>query len=496
MKKTYVLDTNVLLSNPEALFSFEENDVVIPEAVLEELDNKKTGREQINMNAREVARKLFALKDASVNENTSLFEGIQLDNGGTLYIESSDSAKDKIELPSTWDSDKRDNDILRTCKTLINKGKNAVLITKDIFLGIKADALEIPNEDYRTDAVVNISEQYTGIIDVVLSDDDFEAYLACGYMKIENAYVIEATDDSYNENYEFECYPNEYVIIHRASNYAKSTALGKISKNGATIERLRYANEHPFGVTPRNAEQTFMQEALLSSVKEAPLVIIKGPAGTAKTFYSLACGLEYVYEEPARKYNYKNSKRANKSVITEDAYRKILVCRPNQTMEEDLGFLPGTEKEKIMPLMRPIYDNLEVLVVSDKEQRCEDEEGLEDRVAEIFERKLIDTQAVGYLRGRSIESHWVIIDEAQNLSARQAKAIVTRAGEGTKIIFCGDPMQIDNQYVTEKTNGLSYLAENMKGSPLLHVITTNESDIVRSDLAKEAVKYLERRNDD
>ena len=491
MKKTYVLDTNVLLSNPEALFSFEENEVVIPEAVLEELDNKKTAREQIGMNAREVARKLYSLKDSCSN----LFDGIQLQSGGMLYIESADNNKGDVELPSTWDSKKRDNDILKTCKALIEKGKNVTLVTKDIFLGIKADALEIPNEDFRTDSVVSVSEQYKGILDIVVNDDDFESYLDNGYIDIAKTYVIEHTDDTYNEVYEYEHYPNEYVILHRASNYGKSTALGKISRNGQTVDKLKFANEHPFGVTPRNAEQVFMQEALMTSVKEAPLVIIKGPAGTAKTFYSLACGLEYIYEEPTRAYAYKNSKKTHKSVLTDDKFRKILVCRPNQTMEEDIGCLPGTEKEKISPLMRPIYDNLEVLVVSDKEARCEDEEALEDRVQEIFDRKLIDTQAVGYLRGRSIESHWVIIDEAQNLTANQAKAIVTRAGEGTKIIFCGDPMQIDNQYVTEKTNGLSYLAENMKGSPLIHIITTNESDIVRSDLAKEAVKYLERKEE-
>ena len=199
MKKTYVLDTNVLLSNPEALFSFEENEVVIPEAVLEELDNKKTAREQIGMNAREVARKLYSLKDSCSN----LFDGIQLQSGGMLYIESADNNKGDVELPSTWDSKKRDNDILKTCKALIEKGKNVTLVTKDIFLGIKADALEIPNEDFRTDSVVSVSEQYKGILDIVVNDDDFESYLDNGYIDIAKTYVIEHTDDTYNEVYEY-----------------------------------------------------------------------------------------------------------------------------------------------------------------------------------------------------------------------------------------------------------------------------------------------------
>ena len=162
-------------------------------------------------------------------------------------------------------------------------------------------------------------------------------------------------------------------------------------------------------------------------------------------------------------------------------------------MEEEIGFLPGTEKEKIGPLLRPIVDNICSLVDSNKES---DEQMLQSQVDYIFDNNYIDAQAIGYLRGRSIDKQFIVVDESQNISARVAKAIVTRAGEGTKVIFCGDPMQIDNQYVTEKTNGLSYLTEKMKESPLMAVITTDESDIVRSQLAKEAVKYLENKENE
>jgi len=476
MKKTYVLDTNVLLSNPMALYSFDEHDVVIPEAVLEELDNKKTGNKQININAREVARQLYALKNSFENEDRTLFEGVALKNGGTLYVELESELKNEVNLPQSWDSSKRDNDILRTCLTLKEQGKeNVVLVTKDIFLGIKADSLGIVNEDYRTDAVVSLSEQYTGHMDLTLTEDEFNNYITRGYVEVNKAYKVVCTDNSYEEVHEFETYPNQFITIHNANNYFKQTMLGKVDFNGELICALKYQAK-PYGVIPRNAQQQFMIEALLAPVEEIPLVVIKGPAGSAKTFMALACGLEKVMEQRD--------------------YRKILVCRPNITMDEELGFLPGTEGEKIAPLMRPIYDNLEVLVDSDFDSRTSNEEELQDKVEEVFDRKAIDMQSVGYLRGRSIENQWIILDESQNLSARQAEAIVTRAGFKTKVIFCGDPMQIDNEYVNERTNGLSYIAENMKGSTKMAVITTDEGDIVRSDLAKEAVKYLQSKKND
>jgi len=476
MKKTYVLDTNVLLDSPEALFSFDDNDVVIPSTVLEELDNKKHGYDEINANAREVARKLYKLKQTN---NNDLFQGVELENGGTLYICPYKEPNKDINFPSTWNDDKKDNEILKTCLALQQTVNNEViLVTKDIFLGIKADYLRIKNDDFKTNMVVPLTEQYTGQMEIALSEDDFITYNKMGYISLDKAFVIECTDDEYHENYNFTTYPNEFLIIHNAMKYTQSTLLGKISKNGQMIEKLHYEKEHPFGVTPRNASQKFMQEALMASVSDTPLVVIKGPAGTAKTFYSLAVALERVF----------NGNNNNK-----EKFRKILVCRPNQTMDEEIGFLPGTEKEKIEPLMRPIFDNLEVLIDSDRDSRNENEEELQDKVAYIFENKMIDMQAVGYLRGRSIDSQFIIVDEAQNLSSRVAKAIVTRAGEGTKIVFCGDPKQIDNQYVTEKTNGLSYLVENMKGSSMLAVIETDETDIVRSPLAKEAVTYLEKK---
>lgn len=474
MNKTFVLDTNVLLHNPQAIFTFDDNDIVIPESVIEELDNFKRGNEQRNINAREVARILYKLKNSS---SATLFDGIDIGNGGKIYIR---PPMDDVNIPNTWDTKKKDNEILKTCLSLMKNDSHVVLVTKDIFLGIKADDLNIKNEDYYTDAVVDIDSQYTGKTDLWLYEDEFLKYSKNRELDINSFFKVICTDDHYDETNELDIHPNEFIVVHSSRNY-KSTLLGRVSADKKYIHQLFYANEHPFGVTPRNVSQIFMQEALMDSVRNTPLVVIKGPAGTAKTFYSLAVGLERVYEG-----------NINKG----EKFRKILLCRPNKLMDDDIGYLPGTEKEKIEPLFRGCFDNLCVLVDSDSDKRFDNESELQGKVDDIISRNLIDMQAIGYLRGRSIEKQWAIVDECQNTSATTIKSIVTRVGDGTKMILCGDPCQIDDQYLTDKTNGLSYIAEKMKDSALVSIITTEQSDIVRSPLAKEAVRYLERKDEE
>ena len=210
----------------------------------------------------------------------------------------------------------------------------------------------------------------------------------------------------------------------------------------------------------------------MTSAEEAPLVIIKGMAGTAKTFYSLAVGMEKVYNNPTKEY------------------RRVMVCRPNAQFDDDIGFLPGDEKEKIAPLMRPIIDNLEQLLDSDEENRYEKEGELSDKIAEVFEREIIQTEALNYIRGRSIVKTYLIIDEAQNMTPNQVKGIITRAGQGTKIILLGDPEQIDKPFLDERTNGLSYAAKYMMDSPLCWQITLSAEECERSALAMDAIKRL------
>ncbi len=207
----------------------------------------------------------------------------------------------------------------------------------------------------------------------------------------------------------------------------------------------------------------------MSSAEDAPLVIVKGMAGTAKTFYSLAVGLSSILEQE------------------EPEYRRILICRPNVQFDDDIGFLPGNEAEKIAPLLRPAIDNLELLVDQNEHERFRSESGLSGKIEELFDRGIIVAQALNFIRGRSVSKTYLIIDEAQNLTPKQAKGIITRAGIGTKVILLGDPNQIDHPLLDERSNGLSYAAERMKGSPLCHQITLSAEECERSALAMDAV---------
>jgi len=257
--------------------------------------------------------------------------------------------------------------------------------------------------------------------------------------------------------------------MHSLEN-KKQSALGRF--DGENIVSLHYKDSKPLGISARNVGQRFMLECLFASSSVAPLSIIKGPAGTAKTLFSLAVGLQKIIEEETGEY------------------RKILVCRPNVTMDEEIGFLPGTEEQKISPFMRPIFDNLEVLVDSDEKERYSNEKELQDKINELFDRRIITTEAIAYLRGRSIIRQWVIIDEAQNLSPKQVKAITTRVGIGTKLILIGDPDQIDHPFMDSRSNGLCYASERMKGSKLCYQVTLKYDECERSPLSFEAAQRL------
>lgn len=457
MKKTYVLDTNVLLQSPQSLQSFGENTVVLPEVVLEELDKFKKESSELGANARQVARYLDRLR-----EKGRLNEGVLLENGGMLKVEMNHY---NVELPKTWDKYTCDNRILQVCKGLQKDGNSVFLITKDIFERIKGDIVDVISQDFGGEQVPIYEEQYTGRIKVYAHPEKINAFYS-------NHQPIRYEDIMlyrHNTPVKPQLEINQFLIIHSFSN-SKQTALGKF--NGREIVPLNHLNINPFGVTPRNAGQKFMQEALLADADMVPLVIVKGPAGTAKTFYALAVGLYKIIEE--------NTNR----------YRKILVCRPNVTMDEEIGFLPGTEEEKIAPFMRPIRDNLEILIDNDDECRYYNEKELKDKVDELFDRKIITSEAIAYLRGRSINRHWMIIDEAQNLTPKQVKGIITRAGMGTKIILQGDPHQIDHPFLDERTNGLCYAAEKMKGSKLCCQISLTENECERSPLAYEAATRM------
>lgn len=458
MKKTYILDTNVILYSPGAIFTFGDNDVIIPEIVLEELDSFKKQKNDLGANARHAARIIDKLR-----REGKLNSGVDIPGGGKLRVEMNHY---DTEIPPCWDKSKADNRIIQICKALKEQGENVCLITKDTFERIKADIVDIEVEDFYEKVVPENESQYTGRIDVYASNEKISEFYHNKFIEVKDVvYYVETEDKYVVPNF----YTNQFVTIHCNKNL-KQTALGRF--DGKKIVNLYYKDNICLGISARNLGQKFMMEALFTDADKAPLVIVKGPAGTAKTLFSLAVGLHKIME------------------CGTDQYRRILVCRPNVTMDEDIGFLPGTEEDKIAPFMRPVFDNLEILVDSDEKQRYKNEKELADKIGELFDRRIITTEAVAYLRGRSIVKNWVIIDEAQNLTPKQVKAITTRVGEGTKLILIGDPDQIDQPFLDSRSNGLCYASEKMKGSNLCYQVTLNYDECERSPLAYEASKRL------
>lgn len=457
MVKIYVVDTNVLIQAPYGLQCFEDNQVVLPVVVLEELDNLKKSEGEIGANVRTTIRMLEELRLQG-----DLLEGVTLPGGGTLRVEK--NYRD-VALPSDLPETKSDNRILKVCLGLSQeKSEQVVLVTKDILLRIKAQIIGIKAEDFQTEQVLGYEAQYRGRISVYVSEDHFRDFKKKG-VPVEVVYQV----DENGKNVVPQLYENEFVIL-QSDQSAKKTQLGRVEHG--VIRKLEYRKVQPYGVSPRNAGQYFLQEALMQPAEKAPLVIVKGMAGTSKTFYSLAVGLEKMLNNPTGEY------------------RRIMICRPNAQFDEDIGFLPGDEQEKIGPLMRPIIDNLEQLIDSNEQSRYENEAELQDKVEEVFDRGIIQAEAMNFIRGRSIVKTYLIIDEAQNMTPNQMKGLITRAGKDTKIILLGDPNQIDRPFLDERTNGLSYAAEHMKGSPLCWQITLTAEECERSKLAADAITRM------
>jgi PhoH-like ATPase len=461
MKKTYVIDTNVLIQAPYAINCFEDNIVVIPLIVVEELDGLKKADGEKGANARTAVRILEGYRATG-----DLLSGVTLETGGLLRIEKNFV---NVELPKDLPEDKADNRILKVCKGLDEekdkkKKEQIILVSKDLVLRLKAQIVGIKAEDFITEQITQSDAQYTGRCEVYVPEELVKKFKEKGVF-IKDVYQ----SDEDGKHVAIDLVENEFVIL-KVDQSTKRTLLGRVV--GDKILPLSYKKSKPYGISPRNVGQYFMQEALMASAEDAPLVVIKGLAGTAKTFYSLAVGMEKVYNNPTGEY------------------RRIVVCRPNAQFDDDIGFLPGSEQEKIAPLMRPIIDNLEQILDSDEKARYDDETALSDKVLEVFERGVIQTEALNFIRGRSIAKTFLIIDEAQNMTPNQVKGIITRAGKGTKIILLGDPNQIDKPFLDERTNGLSYAAKYMKGSPFCWQITLSAEECERSLLAMDAVKRL------
>lgn len=457
MVKIYVLDTNVLIQAPHAVECFEDNQVILPMVVLEELDRLKKAEGDRGSNARQAVRILEQFR-----QKGNLLSGVEMEGGGTLRVEKNFV---DVSLPEDLAAEVPDNRILKVCLGLSrDRSEQVILVTKDILLRIKAQILGICAEDFTTEQVFDHEKQYKGRTEVYVPEEIFKEFKKKG-IPCEEVYQV----DESGRRTEVQLTENQFVIL-KADQSSGKTHLGRVE--GERIRKLDYRKATPYGIHPRNAGQYFLQEALMQPAKNAPLVIVKGMAGTSKTFYSLAVGLEKVLNNPTGEY------------------RRILVCRPNAQFDSDIGFLPGDEQEKISPLMRPVIDNLEQLIDSSEEERYRDEKELQGKIEEIFSRGLIQTEALNYIRGRSIVKTYMIIDEAQNMTPGQIKGIITRAGKDTKIILLGDPDQIDRPFLDERTNGLSYASEHMKGSPLCWQITMTAEECERSVLAMDAVRRL------
>lgn len=457
MSKVYVLDTNVLIQAPGAFRCFEENTVVIPVTVLEELDNLKRDDGERGINARKAIRALEQLRVRGL-----LTDGVEMENGGLLRVEKNYV---DVQLPQDFHEHKQDNRILKVCKGLAEDlSQPVILVTKDMLLRIKAQLLGLAAEDFTTEQVAEEEIQYRGRAEVYVPEDAFKDFKKKG-VSVDKIYCIDDEGNTYHP----ELYENQFIVL-KADQSAKKTHLGRVEKG--MIKKLEYQKSKPYGISPRNSGQYFIQEALMQPAAKAPLVIVKGLAGTSKTFYSLAVGLEKVLNQQSGEY------------------RRILICRPNAQFDSEIGFLPGDEQEKISPLLRPVIDNLEQLIDSDEKERYANEAELWGKIDEIFDRGIIQAEAMNFIRGRSIAKTYLMIDEAQNMTPEQVKGIITRAGKDTKIILLGDPNQIDRPFLDERTNGLSYASEHMKGSPLCWQLTFSASECERSELAMDAIQRL------
>ena len=433
MKKIYVLDTNVLLTNWKSLYAYQNNDIVIPLKVLEEIDKHKKRQDGVGSNARFSIRVLDSLR-----EKGNLYKGVRIEKGkGILSIRNYESEL----VPEGIDLKHPDNQIIATAMTQKHNTKRKVIVvSRDINMRVKCDALSITCEDYISDQVVSdTSELYTGYVTHLVDDQIIDQFYSGEEIRLEKE--------------DIKINPNQFVMLISSSNEKKS-ALARFLNYNTPLKKIKdYKNI--WGLTPRNKEQSFALDMLLDP--EIPIVTIIGKAGCGKTLLAMAAGLEQVIEH--------------------QKYSRLVVSRPVQPMGKDIGFLPGTLEEKMRPWLMPIQDNLDFLM-----------NGKKNNMEMFFDDGTIQIEALTYIRGRSISNSYIIIDEAQNLSVHELKTIVTRVGEGTKIILTGDIEQIDDTYLDATTNGLSYAIEKFKKHDLSGHITLVKGE--RSKIATLAAKIL------
>ncbi|MGL5963827.1 MAG: PhoH family protein [Fusobacteriaceae bacterium] len=434
MKKIFVLDTNILIHDPRSIYSFKESTVILPIFVIEEIDNLK--RNPITAIQARMASRVIE----EIRKKGCIAKGVELENGIFFRVE---IKNDPELMPKSLKRDVVDNKIISAVLGIQkeNPEKLVVMITKDINMRIKADALGIKVEDYETD-MVQYSDLYEGYYELEINEENFDKYEKSGKIKVTDLDIA------------IKLQPNCFLKMKNNGKEASGRySDGKISK-------LQLGDINIWGIRARNDEQRYAVDLLMD--ENIKVVSLVGKAGTGKTLLAVAAGLEQVVERKK--------------------YKKLLIARPVVPMGKDIGYLPGSEKEKLKPWMQPIYDNIDFLTDAK-------EAGSGEKVVEGLEAMgVLKIEALTYIRGRSIPAGFIIIDEAQNLTPLEIKTIVTRAGQDTKIVFTGDPEQIDSPYLDSNTNGLTYMAEKFQNEKVAGHVTLKKGE--RSPLAEIAAKLL------
>lgn len=425
MKKNYVLDTNILIHRPSAIFGFDDNNVIITTTTLQELDSKKTAYAEVGYGAREAIRNIEKLEGDYTG-------GVPINEKGGIFKIARESDFKKL-IPAEFSLDRPDNRIINGVLGIAAESDlETILVTNDVSMRINAVMCGCKVQSYHNEQVIN-DEVYTGRRDI--TSDDVENPIDKGFVE------------------------NEFGICKDGSNSALYTF------KDDSWHLLRDRDYYTPYCQPRNVGQRFALYALLASPEEIPLVILKGSAGTAKTFLSLAAGLQGYYH---------------------NGFDRIMITRSNTLSDNDLGFLPGDLEEKMSPLISPFMDNLQVLLKGQNEEKDQ----IKIQIEDMFETGILEIVSLAYMRGRSLVNSFIIVDEAQNCSIGQILEIITRAGKGSKVVLLGDPDQIDTPKLDRKNNGLSFASERMKGSKLCAQVTFDESETVRSPLAAEGARRL------
>jgi len=436
-KKTYVLDTSVYLTDSNCVNSFNNNDIVIPLKVLEEIDKHKKRQDSVGSQARSIIRKLDALRDKG-----SLSKGVRIEKGfGVVRV----SSYNPLCLPDDLDLDDPDNQIIATAlseQEIAPKSRKVVVVSRDINMRVKCDALGLLTEDYQAEQVVDHAEGlYTGRAEILVDEQDIDRFYA--------------GDEIWMDPEDHILCPNQFIMLISNSN-DKKTALARFEDYNRPLQKIVRSNKQIWSTEPRNKEQQFAFDLLLDP--EISVVSLVGKAGSGKTLLALAAGLEQTFGKGS-------------------LYKKIVVTKPVEPVGKDIGFLPGSMEEKMLPWLAPIQDNLQFLMGDDK------------ATLELYmEKGQIEVEAMTFIRGRSISNAFIVIDEVQNMTQHEIKTVLTRVGEGTKIILTGDIEQIDNVYIDATNNGLSYVVEKLKDEKITGHVTLLKGE--RSKVATIAATKL------